>query len=119
MSLSTTFDWEVSNKAQVSDHNLLIIRIKLNVCEKILIERSEYNVKTADWDEFRVEVGQIFNRECIDRLRRSRLSAVVDHVTESLTEACRKSIPGKKLRSRFVPWWSRELDKLRGANENN
>jgi len=93
----------------------VIIRIKLNVCEKVLTERNGYNIKAADWDRFRMEIGQIFNGDCINGLRRSHLSVVINHVTELLnvTEACRRSIPGRKLRSRFVPWWSRELDKLR------
>jgi len=108
------FDWEVTSKAQVSDHNLVVIRIKLNVCEKVLTERSGYNVKAADWDRFRMEIGQIFNGDCIDGLRRSHSNVVTNHVIELLTEACRRSIPGRKLRSRSVPWWSRELDKLRG-----
>jgi len=107
------FDWEVTNKEQVSDHNLIVIRIKLNVCEGILTERSGYNVRAANWERFRTEIGQVFDGEFIDGLRLSRPSVVVKRVTESLIEVCRRTIPARKLRSRSVPWWSRELDRLR------
>ncbi|XP_063992905.1 uncharacterized protein LOC135170779 [Diachasmimorpha longicaudata] len=108
-------NWRVDREDTLSDHRR--IRFSIKGCAKLQQDRLRRNPRATDWDSFernleeRLRVGRV--RPC----KEDRLEDEVEKIHVALTESFLMACPAKRCRQgNKVPWWSRELDRLRSQS---
>ncbi|XP_063994328.1 uncharacterized protein LOC135171629 [Diachasmimorpha longicaudata] len=108
-------DWRVDREDTLSDHRR--IRFSIEGCAQQQQDRLRRNPRATDWDSFgrnleeRLGVGRV--RPC----REDRLEDEVERIHVALTESFETACPARRCRmGNKVPWWSRELDRLRSQS---
>ncbi|XP_063975802.1 uncharacterized protein LOC135161808 [Diachasmimorpha longicaudata] len=105
-------DWRVDREDTLSDHRL--IRFSIEGCVKLHRDCLRRNSRATDWEsverilEERLRVGRV--RPC----REDKFEDEVKRIHVALTESFQMAYPAKQCKQgNKVPWWSRELDRLR------
>ncbi|CAK1578891.1 unnamed protein product [Parnassius mnemosyne] len=111
-------DWRLSDEITSSDHRAILFDINLGKSIGTNIKRStrQYNTKKANWGEFREKLVQIWNEERINKEEIDKITTTdeleikIEQYINSVTEACRNSIPKLKTKKQMgLPWWTHEL----------
>jgi hypothetical protein len=109
-------NWKIEDLETLSDHNY----ISFNITSKISIYNSEkpvkkYCSKKADWDLFEKTFVEIHELNInIDSIKNgNEIDLYVKNLTDSIHEACNRSMPLKKNFSHSIPWWNKTLDEKR------
>ncbi|XP_063995635.1 uncharacterized protein LOC135172991 [Diachasmimorpha longicaudata] len=108
-------DWRVHREDTLPDHRR--IRFRIEGCASLQQDSLRRNPRATDWDSFernlekRLRVGRV--RPCSE----DRLKDEVERIHVALTESFEMACPAKPCRQgNKVPWWSRELDRLRSQS---
>ncbi|CAH2228376.1 jg2573, partial [Pararge aegeria aegeria] len=115
-------EWKVDEGVTSSDHNAILFKIKLKKPEKPRQVKTTrlYNTKKAKWNSFKQELrkslenNNITKQEIEKIASETELETLVTKFTNSITEACKLTIPLIKRKTKInLPWWTPELENLK------
>lgn len=115
-------DWMVAEDLTSSDHNGILITIKLKKGKGIHIKRTTriYNTKKANWERFYEKLDQSKIENSLSKIyieqinNKEQLDNTIEKYTKTITEACKEAIPIKKgTQTLTLPWWSEELEAMK------
>ncbi|KAJ2947205.1 hypothetical protein O0L34_g16913 [Tuta absoluta] len=115
-------EWKVDRNVTSSDHNAIIIKIKLDkhLPGVNLKTTRKFDTKKANWIEFKTELIKTLNENniTVEKIQeissKTDLEAVVNIYINSVNIASERKIPLKKQNTKTkLPWWSEELENLK------
>ena len=114
--------WRIDESATSSDHNTIILKIKLRKSRGTIISRSTriYNTKKADWTKFREKLLITLEQNYITDTKiklinnKTDIDRIVEKYIKIINTVCEETIPKKKNKEKFnLPWWNEELAALK------
>ncbi|CAK9811752.1 Retrovirus-related Pol polyprotein from type-1 retrotransposable element R1 (Fragment) [Anthophora quadrimaculata] len=112
--LNIVTDWHVSVENTTSDHNLIIFECAIrDQKNRKWMKNDGYNIKRACWDKFHELARTKFNEQTIGSITNAEPDESVRIFNKILKNCCDKAIPKRKQCENSVPWWNKDLDKLR------
>ncbi|XP_072757485.1 uncharacterized protein [Anoplolepis gracilipes] len=102
-------DWRVLNKSSGSAHR----QIRLTLCH-ISEDNRTRNPKRTDWDEYRAALSASLKSVSTKFFNKNDLDAAALFMKSAIIDAYEANSPLRRSQSSTtVPWWSKELTKLR------
>lgn len=110
--------WRIDAGVTSSDHNTILLYIKLKRDKGISITRTtrKYNTKKANWENFESKLGEykIENNISLNYINgianKEELEKLVNEYKNAIEKACDEAIPKSKNKVKItIPWWSEDL----------
>lgn len=109
-------NWNVCSNLTLSDHSVIIFNILIQKLQHQLSLDTRYKSRMCNMSKFRHEINK--NKGKITYLPLQNftdIDAYITELTSTIGSAAELAIPKVRPRRRQVPWWTRELTRLKGA----
>lgn len=109
--------WRVSDLATSSDHRIILFGFNYNNNDQSTSGTTrKWVTQKVDWSDFNLSAANL-RTEWLSVLNncscRREVDSAVTKILEQVADLCDSSLPKVKLRKYCVPWWNRDLTKLR------
>ncbi|CAK9809270.1 Retrovirus-related Pol polyprotein from type-1 retrotransposable element R1 (Fragment) [Anthophora quadrimaculata] len=112
--LDITRNWHVMVENTTSDHNMIVFEC---ITDQHKIRRwtknDGYNIHKARWEKFYDLARTKFNEQVIVRIANADPDESVRLFNKLLKDCRDKTIPKRRQCEHSVPWWNKDLEKLR------